>query len=208
MARKLHIGGKVTSPDWEIYNILDLEGVDHQGNAKDLSRFENDTFESLYASHVLEHFDYQEELEETLAEWKRVLLPEGNLYVSVPDVDKLAELILDKQNLDFSERFFAMRMLFGGQTDQYDFHKVGLNEEFLTHFLIRTGFVDITRTDDFGFFKDTSTKVYKDTWISLNMIAKKPNKDEEIIKSEQVRRNDPCPCKSGKRYKHCCGASS
>ena len=76
MARKLHIGGKVTSPDWEIYNILDLEGVDHQGNAKDLSRFENDTFESLYASHVLEHFDYQEELEETLAEWKRVLLPE------------------------------------------------------------------------------------------------------------------------------------
>ena len=73
---------------------------------------------------------------------------------------------------------------------------------------MRTGFVDITRTDDFGFFKDTSTKVYKDTWISLNMIAKKPSKDQEIIQSEQVRRNDPCPCKSGKRYKHCCGASS
>ena len=67
------------------------------------------------------------------------------------------------------------KVLANSPINQYDFHKVGLNEEFLTHFLIRTGFVDITRTDDFGFFKDTSTKVYKDTWISLNMIAKKPD---------------------------------
>ena len=26
-----------------------------------------------------------------------------------------------------------------------------------------------------------------------------------VRKSEKVGRNDPCPCGSGKKYKHCCG---
>ena len=34
--------------------------------------------------------------------------------------------------------------------------------------------------------------------------------DEEVVKQprvnkEKVGRNDPCPCGSGKKYKHCCG---
>jgi len=36
------------------------------------------------------------------------------------------------------------------------------------------------------------------------------NKDEElkpIVKSKKPARNDPCPCGSGKKYKHCCGKS-
>ena len=31
--------------------------------------------------------------------------------------------------------------------------------------------------------------------------AKKP-----VIKGEEIGRNDPCPCGSGKKYKHCCGS--
>jgi preprotein translocase subunit SecA len=36
------------------------------------------------------------------------------------------------------------------------------------------------------------------------------NKDDSanapvVRKSEKVGRNDPCPCGSGKKYKHCCG---
>ena len=30
-------------------------------------------------------------------------------------------------------------------------------------------------------------------------VQKKP-----VVKSERVGRNDPCPCGSGKKYKHCC----
>jgi preprotein translocase subunit SecA len=26
-----------------------------------------------------------------------------------------------------------------------------------------------------------------------------------VIKANKVGRNDPCPCGSGKKYKHCCG---
>jgi preprotein translocase subunit SecA len=39
------------------------------------------------------------------------------------------------------------------------------------------------------------------------------NKDDSVAKGPYVRkeakvgRNDPCPCGSGKKYKHCCGRS-
>ena len=32
------------------------------------------------------------------------------------------------------------------------------------------------------------------------------NKNFEKIASKKIGRNEPCPCNSGKKYKHCCGA--
>ncbi len=65
-------------------------------------------------------------------------------------------------------------MMFGGHADQYDYHVVGLNEDFLTEFLSGTGFVNIRRVDGFGLFTDTSTFTFMRIPISLNMIAEKP----------------------------------
>lgn len=28
---------------------------------------------------------------------------------------------------------------------------------------------------------------------------------ETVTAEEKIKRNDPCPCGSGKKYKHCCG---
>ncbi|MGM0381724.1 MAG: SEC-C metal-binding domain-containing protein, partial [bacterium] len=28
-----------------------------------------------------------------------------------------------------------------------------------------------------------------------------------VVKGEDVGRNDPCPCGSGKKYKYCCGGN-
>lgn len=33
----------------------------------------------------------------------------------------------------------------------------------------------------------------------------KPRKPRPLAAQEKVGRNDPCPCKSGKKFKHCCG---
>ena len=33
----------------------------------------------------------------------------------------------------------------------------------------------------------------------------KPNMVEQIKKGKKMRRNEPCFCGSGKKYKHCCG---
>ncbi len=40
---------------------------------------------------------------------------------------------------------------------------------------------------------------------ALYLAAKKMN---TIVKPKKVGRNDPCPCGSGKKYKHCCGKNA
>lgn len=174
MPRRLHIGGQVRKDGWEVLDANPGPVVDHVGNANDLSRFPDGTFAEIYASHVVEHLDYKDELVRTLKDWHRVLVPGGRLYVSVPDMDVLAELFLAKDQLSLEERFFVMRMMFGGHVDRYDYHVVGLNEEFLGEFLELAGFDNVTRVGDFGLFEDTSAMRFRGVAISVNLIAEKP----------------------------------
>ena len=53
MSRKLHIGGKIKKEGWEILNALPNPDVDHVCNANDLSKFDDNTFTEIYASHTL-----------------------------------------------------------------------------------------------------------------------------------------------------------
>ncbi len=181
MERKLHIGGKQAKPGWEILDVNPGPLVDHIGNAVDLSRFSDGTFAELYASHVLEHFDYKEGLLAALKEWHRVLAPGGTLRVSVPDIDVLAGLLLQRQMLDVNQRFHVMRMIFGGHVDAHDYHLVGLNQEFLAGFLDAAGFEQMMRVSGHGLFSDTSDMVVAGTRISLNLVARKPVKLAEPL---------------------------
>jgi predicted SAM-dependent methyltransferase len=175
MTRRLCIGGKVAREGWEIFNAIPEAWVDHIGIAEDLSRFQDNTFAEVYASHVLERLGYQSALPAALSEWYRVLQPEGRLMVSVPDLDTLCDLHSQGSFLAPGDRFAVMRMMFGGQADQFDFHCVGLNEEFLTSFLSGAGFENIKRVSGFGLFADCSTLILLGRPISLNLEAhKKP----------------------------------
>jgi predicted SAM-dependent methyltransferase len=171
VSRRLHIGGQVRTPGWEVLDANPGPCVDHVSNASDLHSFDDESFDQIYASHVVEHFDYQNQLIETLKEWCRVLKPAGMLCVSVPDLDVLARLFVDRTLLSGQERFLVMRMIFGGHIDKYDYHLVGLNEEFLTEYLQAAGFIDMRRITDFGLFRDTSSMKLKEVPISLNMVA-------------------------------------
>lgn len=173
MERRLHIGGREKRDGWEILNINPSPDVDHIGDAVDLSRFPDGTFAEVYASHVLEHFDYKEGLVAALREWHRVLAPGGTLRLSVPDLDILAHLLLQRHKLDVNQRFHVMRMIFGGHVDAYDYHLVGLNQEFLAGFLQAVGFESTQRVSRHGLFNDTSDMVVAGTPISLNVMAKK-----------------------------------
>jgi hypothetical protein len=59
---------------------------------KDLSMFEDDSVEEIYASHVLEHLTWEEGLE-ALKEWMRVLKPAGMLTVVVPDIVQIYHMM-------------------------------------------------------------------------------------------------------------------
>jgi predicted SAM-dependent methyltransferase len=171
---KLHIGGQQPHPDWK---ILDVEGrpeVDYVANASDLSQFESNSIEAIYASHVLEHFYHtlNNELINTLIEWHRVIKPGGKLLISVPDLKTLCWLYLNP-NLMPLERYQLMRIIFGGHTNIYDVHKVGFDFEILALYLEEAGFKEYEQVSEFNLFNDCSNLRILDTLISLNIIAHK-----------------------------------
>jgi predicted SAM-dependent methyltransferase len=167
----LHIGGLAARPGWKILNAQPGEAVDLVGDVRDLGKFPEACCQKIYASHVLEHVD-QNDFLPTLKGINRVLRRGGDLYVSVPDLDVLSRMFLDR-TLAPEQRFHVMRMIFGGQVDEHDFHYIGLNEEIMTGFLQRAGFSSIRRVDSFGLFSDTSDFRPYGVAISLNLIASK-----------------------------------
>lgn len=169
---RLHIGGEVPRDGWKILNVQPGDHVDYVADGADLSLFEAGTVAEIYASHVLEHLGYLEALPGALAEFRRALRPRGRLRISVPDLETLCRLFLHP-DLDMEGRFHIMRMIFGGQTDPHDFHKVGLTYGFLEDYLRVAGFREIERVADFGLFDDTSTLRLGGVPISLNVQAVK-----------------------------------
>jgi len=178
MGRKLHIGGRLRTDGWEVLDANPGAHVDHVADARDGRRCGDDTVEEIYASHVVEHLDYKDELVTTLSGWRRVMVPGGTLSVSVPDLDVLARLFLDPA-LSLHERFTVMRMMFGGHVDRFDYHLVGLNEQFITGFLRAAGFVDARRVAAFDQFDDASRLEMRGTPISVNIVARKAARPDD-----------------------------
>lgn len=166
---KLHIGGKETKPGWKILNAMSFDGVDFVGDICDLSAFPDACCEEVYASHVMEHVG-QRDFVDALKGIYRILRKDGRFYFSVPDLEALCRLFLNPE-LDGAERFHVMRMMFGGQMDDYDFHYIGLTNEFMTEYFKQVGFSSVRRVDSFGLFNDTSDYKPYGVPISLNLIA-------------------------------------
>lgn len=168
---KLHIGGKQVKDGWKILNIIEDAGVDYVGDICDLSQFETESIDEIYASHVLEHVS-QNKVLDTLKGIHRVLKKGGKCYISVPDLDILSHMFINPQASP-QEKFHVMRMMFGGQTDDFDYHSFGWNQLFLSNFLGQAGFSAAERVASFGIFEDTSDYKPYGFPISLNMIAVK-----------------------------------
>tara|TARA_B100001559_G_scaffold299993_1_gene285712 strand:- start:232 stop:741 length:510 start_codon:yes stop_codon:yes gene_type:complete len=168
---KLHIGGEEKKEGWKILNIQQKPDIDFIGDITDLGQFEDNSIEEIYASHVVEHVA-QKKVETTLKGIHRVLKESGKFYVSVPDMDILCKIYLDPKAPP-KVKFHTMRMMFGGQVDDFDFHYFGWNFQFMNEFLLKSGFKKIERVKSFSLFNDTSDYAPYGPPISLNIIAYK-----------------------------------
>lgn len=173
MPIKLNIGSRTKADGWKNFDIDPGPDVDFVGDCTDLSQIADNTVETIYASHVLEHVSYQKDLQAALNEWFRVLTPGGTVMISVPDLEMLCRLYL-APTLKAEHRFQIMQIMFGGQIDEFDFHSVGLSFELLRYYLTTAGFHEIRRVDAFGLFPDCSLVQVAGVLISLNMTARKP----------------------------------
>ncbi len=170
---RLHIGGVVRKEGWTVLNAQPGPHVDVVGDFSYLAQIGAGAVEEVYASHVLEHLRYADELPQALAEIFRILRPAGKLMAAVPDLEILCKLFIHPQSGP-RERWDLMRIMFGGQIDAFDLHKAGLWTENFGGMLHHAGFVDICRVESFGLFQDASLVTYGGVPISLNMEARKP----------------------------------
>ena len=173
MERKLHLGGQVAKEGWEVLDALPGDVVDHVMDAGDLSAFENETFSEIYASHIFEHFDFTGEARAAMKEWNRVLKKGGKAYISVPNMDVLCALFLDKKNVPIGDRLKIMKVIYGGHGNEHDYHYAGYDWEMMQAVLRDTGFTKAHKVDYFNMFNDTSQAQYRGVSISLNIIAEK-----------------------------------
>ena len=145
------------------------EGVDFVGDVSDLSQFKDGSVSEIYASHILEHFEYHKTVA-VLKEWARVLEPGGKLYVAVPDFARCIE-IYGMIGLDD----WIVRFLMGDQVYKTAYHYNLFTEERLTRLLGEAGFSDSFRVEAFpiGDENDCSNLASNidGERVSLNLIA-------------------------------------
>lgn len=160
---RLNIGS-----DWsQISGFLSVDfnpdvSPDVVADAKDLHMFEDDTVDEIYASHVLEHFTWDDGLL-ALKEWLRVLKPGGMLTVATPDITGIYQLYKHghawgeyKQPMDatyvqavafganlLADKIPEMKKLYGGPGHQ---HKSIYIHDMLLNRVIEAGFVHAHET--------------------------------------------------------------
>lgn len=76
--------------DWIHIDAGNYEHLDYY-SITNLSQFDNDSVDLIYASHVIEYFD-REEIIILLQEWNRVLKKGSILRLAVPDFEKISAL--------------------------------------------------------------------------------------------------------------------
>jgi len=97
LERRLEIGcGGQRIEGFETLNMVSGRYVDYVLDASKQLPFRDNSFELIYASHVLEHIPWYQ-TEAVLSEWVRILKPEGRLEVWVPDGVKICRAFVDAE---------------------------------------------------------------------------------------------------------------
>lgn len=138
------------------------------------------TVDVIYASHVFEHVPWRRG-PDILAEWFRVLKPGGRLLVLVPDIERLFRIYLDNLPEYQSEpgRFHADRahnIVYGGQSNRFDYHYQGWSMTSLSTVLREIGFNNIRQAEREEFsavcpHRDAGFAEINGVRISLNVEA-------------------------------------
>jgi len=124
----------------------------------------DNAYDEVRASHVLEHFPHGQTLN-VLKEWVRVLKPGGWLKIAVPDF----EWIVSRRRPEYGISEDLLQMyLFGGQTDENDYHKAVFTFDKLKRLLEECGLVGIQPwTSE---IQDCASLP-----VSLNLMGQKPH---------------------------------
>jgi len=77
------------------------------------------------------------------------------VYISVPDLMVLTEIFLDPKT-SVKMKHALMTIIYGGQINEFDYHKIGFYYELMEELLINADFCRVRKVEYFGFFNDSS----------------------------------------------------
>lgn len=177
----LHLGcGNIRLPGFINVDFLQTAATDLVSDITKLDRFEKNSISTIYACQVLEHFSH-DEVPAILKRWFDLIEPGGSIRISVPDIDKIVKIYLNNWDHFRTERNSPwIGLIYGGQKDQYDFHKTGFNSHWLKLLLEEAGFIKVQEyphTPHFageGISDGSMLKEPFGEFFTLNMLAVKP----------------------------------
>jgi predicted SAM-dependent methyltransferase len=138
---KLHIGtGTTYLPGWKNVDVISYIKADLYANAMSLP-YSSHTFDLIYASHVLEHFNRHLILA-VLEHWKHLLKTKGILRLAVPDFEAIIAYYMKTNSLEP-----LIGLLYGGQRHIMDAHQIIFTKKTLTDVLKKVGFKEIREWD-------------------------------------------------------------
>jgi hypothetical protein len=180
LPKKLHLGcGTRRAEGYCNVDITPQLSVDVVDDISRLTKFPENYADTIYACHVLEHFSHAE-IPLILQRWFAVLAPGGELRISVPDIDRIVRIYMQNQD-HFAKPGNSpwIGLIYGGQIDQYDFHKTGFNFCWMAYLLGNAGFDEIAEYPHEPHFidglSDASLAKPFSQFISLNVRARKPS---------------------------------
>lgn len=175
---KLHLG----CYNKKIHNFINVDirpevNADVTDDCMKLTKFENNSVDLIYTSHMMEHTTRQGSME-AFKRYYEVLKSGGEIYISVPDLEMVFRHYILHQDLRLLQNF-----LYGSQKHVADYHLNGWDFKTLKEDLESVGFRNVERYDtwatDWGYVDDYS-KAYlphmdfeNGTLMSLNVKATK-----------------------------------
>lgn len=134
---KIYLGSRDYKPDGFLTVDIDpSHAPDIVADVCDLRDLASGSVSEVCASHILEHLPWPLAYR-ALAEWARVLRPQGRLRLAVPDMAMLAGLVADGRNV-----WAAMGLIYGlGRIENaLEAHQYGYTEPMLRDVLRSLGF--------------------------------------------------------------------
>lgn len=168
---KLHLAcGDKKLPGFVNVDFREEVHPDVVADIRDLSMFKDGSAEVIYFCHGMEHFMYKE-VPSVLKSFKRILAPNGDLYLAVPDFGAMAaEYVFGMMQLDT----FKAAMC-GGQEYEGNTHYSLWDRTLLERYLRDAGFIVVQRYNPKEFlpkgFWDYSMFSLNGELMSLNMRA-------------------------------------
>ena len=134
------------------FDINESNEPDYVGTMTDMSAIETSSMDALYSSHNIEHV-YAHEVPKALAEFKRVLRPNGFVIITCPDIQAICALVAEGK---LTEQAYSSPagpitphdVLYGHGAsiaggDLFMAHRCGFTQEVLAKTLEVSGFVSL-----------------------------------------------------------------